>query len=146
MHRRALIREAMVRALVAADTRAAQRVHDHPWNERTALPALVVEDLGESQAAVTFGGLGAARAIEREYLVQVSAELQPLDDWARDRDELMAQVETAIANAALPGVKAVVPSGYEAVEATQGARPIVVGRQRFAVTYVTPANNPEALL
>jgi len=30
--------------------------------------------------------------------------------------------------------------------ATQGARPIVVGRQRFAVSYMTPANNPEALL
>jgi hypothetical protein len=146
MHRRALIREALVRALVDADTRADQRVYDHPWNERTQLPALVVEDLGESQAAVTFGGLGAARAIEREYLLQVSAELQPLDDWASARDELMAQVEAAVANAALPGVKAVVPAGYDAAEATQGARPIVVGRQRFAVSYMTPANNPEALL
>ncbi len=145
MHRRAQIREALVRLLVAANTTARHRVHDHPWNERTEFPALVVEDLGENQVAPTFGQ-GAARALERTYLLQISAELQQNDNWARDRDELMAEVEAAMAEAALPGVKNIVPAGYSADETPQGGRPVLAGRQRYEVTYVTPMNNPAAVL
>lgn len=145
IHRRRLIRADVCAALVAANTAAGSRVHDHPWNERTTFPALVVEDIGEQQQVTTMG-IGAARLVERELLLQVSAELQPADDWARARDDLMADIEAAVAGVVISGVKAIEPAGYSADEAAFGARPIVVGRQRFSITYITPMNNPAAVL
>ena len=145
IHVRRVIREALAAALVAANTAAGSRVFDHPWNERTVLPALVLEDLGEQQDAVSLG-TGAARALERRYLLQVSGEITTATNWARQRDDLMADVEAAVAGAAITGVKAIVPAGYTADEDKQGARPIAVGRQRFEVTYFTPMNNPAATL
>lgn len=143
MHRRRVIREAVVAGLVAAGTGAAGRVYDHPWNERTALPAIVVEDIGETQEAASFG-VGAARAVERRLLLQVTGELSTGTGWAAKRDDLMADIEAAVAGLVLPGVKAIVPAGYAADEDKQGARPIVMGRQRFEITYFTPMNNPAA--
>ena len=145
LHHRSVIRKAAVKALIDARTLADGRVYDHPWNERTVLPAIVVEDMGEGQEATTFGN-GAARAIERSFTLQISGELQPLDDMPETRDDLMAQIEVAMAGLQLPGVKAAVPIGYQADEATAGGRPVVVGRQRFQVTYITPMNNPAAVL
>ncbi len=144
-HHRTVIRRAAVRALVAARTAAGGRVFDHPWNEREQLPALVVEDLGEMQEATTLG-IGGARVVERRLMLQVSGEIEALDDWAGERDDLMAQVESAMAGLQVPGLKAIVPAGYAADEATRGATPLVVGRQRFEVSYVTPMNNPAAVL
>ena len=145
VHQRRLIREALVRVLIDAGTQAAARVFDHPWNEREDLPALVVEDLGEAQQATT-QGIGAARAVERVYMVEVGVEVEAIDDWAGARDDLLAEVEAAVAGASIPGVKAIVPAGYDAQGATTGARPVVTGKQRFEVTYITPMNNPGATL
>lgn len=141
LHHRTVIRNAAVKALIDASTSAGSRVYDHPWNERTTLPAIVVEDIGESQGTTTFGA-GAARHVDRSYDFEVIAELQPLDDMAATRDDLLAQIEAAIAGMQAPGLKAVVPMGYAAEEASAGGRPVVVGRQRFQATYITPMNNP----
>lgn len=144
-HQRSVIRQAIVRALVQARTRADGRVSDNPWNERTALPALVVEDLGEQQDVIGFGA-GPGVAVERQFLLQVRAELAPLDDPAAARDELIGEVEATLAGAAIAGVKAIVPAGYQADGAEQGGTQVVVGLQRFQVTYITPMNNPAAAM
>jgi hypothetical protein len=144
-HYRTVIRDAAVRALIDAGTNAHGRVYDHPWNDRDTLPAIVVEDLGETQAATTYGQ-GAARGVERVLLLEISGELQPLERMAPARDELMSQIETAIAELVVPGVKVIVPAGYQADESNNGGRQVVVGRQRFEVTYITPMNNPAAVL
>jgi len=145
LHRRRVIRQAVVQGLIDAATAAGSRVFDHAWNVRDTLPAIVVEDLSEDQQTPTFGA-GAARHLERRLLLQVSAELDSLGNPAADRDDLLAEIEVAVAGLQLPGVQAIVPAGYDSDEAMNGGRPLVVGRQRFEVTYLTPMNNPAVAL
>jgi hypothetical protein len=145
LHHRTVIRRAAVRALIDANTCAGDRVFDHPWNERDTLPAITLEDLGEFQEAPDYG-FERARTIQRRLTLQVSGEVEALDDWAAVRDDLMAQIEAAMAGLQVVGVKQVVPVGYSPDGPNNGARPTLVGRQRFEVTYLTPMNNPAAVL
>lgn len=142
IHARSAIRQALVAALAAGGTAAGARVYDTPSDVRAAWPALCVEDIGEMQAAVTLPG-GPARLIERRLLLEVTAELQQASGYAAARDALVADVETIAVHAALPGVKQIVPSGYQAELSNQGERPIAVGRQRFEVLYVTTQGAPD---
>lgn len=141
IHARAAIRQALVAALAAGGTAAGARVFDTPSDVRTAFPALVVEDAGELQSAPTLPG-GAGRLIERRLALEVTAELQQVSGYAAARDSLIADVEAIAATAALPGVKQIVPTGYAPDLSNNGERPIVVGRQRFEVLYVTTQGDP----
>lgn len=145
IHARTAIRQALTAALAAGGTTAGARVYDTPSDVRTAWPALVVEDAGELQGAPTLPG-GPARLIERRCIFEVSAELQQTSGYAAARDSLIADVEAIAASAALPGVKQIVPTGYMPELSNNGERPIVVGRQRFEVTYWTPQGNPSTTL
>lgn len=144
-HHRQTIRAAVVAALAAGGTAAAARVFDTPWNARVELPALVVEDEGEQQRSVAVYS-STKRPIERTLLLLVTVEVRQSDTYAAARDELVADVERIVATAALPGVKAVSPAGYEPDLAMDGDKPIAIGRQRFAVTYFTPQDDPSTAL
>lgn len=143
-HQRHIIREAVVALLAAGGTAAGSRVYDTPTDARTTFPALVVEDLGEQQSANTMPG-GPGRPIERKLAIEVTAELQQVANVARARDQLMADVEALLAAASIPGVKWIVPTGYVPESGVAGERPIVIGRQRFEVMYVTTQGDPSAM-
>ena len=142
-HQRHIVREAIVALLAAAGTAASTRVYDTPSDPRTVFPALVVEDDGEDQQVTsTFGGNAAARNVERTLRIVVTAEVQQNATYARARDQLLADVEAALATSAITGVKSVTPTGYRPDFSTAGERPIAVGRQSFDVTYITRQGNP----
>lgn len=142
IHQRHMIREAIVTLLAAAGTAAGARVHDTPTDVRTAFPALVVEDLFEQQQVNAHAQLG-QRPVERQLTLEVTGELQQTTGYALARDQLMAQVEAALGEAAIPGVKDIVPAGYAAELSREGERPIAVGRQRFVIAYITPQSRPD---
>jgi hypothetical protein len=144
-HARTAIRQALVAALAAGGTSAGARVYDTPTDVRTAWPALVVEDLGETQSALTLPG-GSARRVERRLLLEVTAELQQVSGYAAARDALVADVEAVAVGATLPGAKQIIPAGYAPDLSNAGERPIVVGRQRFEVLYVTTQGDPSTTL
>lgn len=146
-HQRAVIRGAIVNLLTAANTLAGARVIDHPTKPRTTLPAITVEDLGEEQTPVTPGG-GFHRKIKRGLLLEITAEVSKVGDYARERDQLCAQIETVLADVpvTVAGVDVVVPIGYAADMYTEGEKPICVGRQRFRISYITTQGNPAATL
>lgn len=142
-HHRKVIRQAITALLAAAGTSASTRVYDTPGDPRTEFPALTVEDFGEGQQVTSaLGGGMANRIVERTLDIVINAEVQQVNDYAGARDDLLAQVEVALANSAIAGVKVITPTGYQPDTSFQGERPIAVGRQRFAVTYCTPQGNP----
>lgn len=143
-HQRHVIREAIVALLTAGGTAAGARVYDTPTDPRVAFPALVVEDLGEDQRANTMPG-GPARPIERRMVIEVTAEVQQISAYARTRDQLLADVESLLAAAVIPGVKSIVPTGYVPDRDGSGERPIAIGRQRFEVMYMTTQGNPSSM-
>lgn len=145
IHARTAIRQALVAALAAGGTTAGARVYDTPSDVRTAWPALVVDDLGEQQIALTLPG-GPGRRVERRLVLEVTAELQQTTGYAAARDALVADVEAIAVAATLPGAKQIVPAGYAPDLSNNGERPLVVGRQRFVVTYVTTQGDPSTPL
>lgn len=142
-HQRKVIRQAITSLLASAGTAASTRVYDTPGDPRTTFPALTVEDMGESQQVTsTLGGGMAGRIVERALDIVISAEVQQNGDYAGARDDLLAQVEVALATSAIAGVKVITPTGYQPDTSFQGERPIAVGRQRFDVVYMTTQGNP----
>lgn len=144
-HARRAIREALVAVLAGGATLAGARVYDNPTDPRHAFPALTVFDGSEQQRAESMPA-GPARPIGRLYSVEVTAEVQQVSGYAATRDDLLAQVETLLAAAALPGIKSITPAGFDAGQYVEGERPIAVGRQRFEVLYYTTQGNPAATL
>lgn len=146
-HQRHVIREALVALLAAGGTAAGTRVYDHPYDPRTTFPALSIVDLGEDQQAESMPA-DAGRPVERRYTIEVTAEVQQTANYARQRDQLVADVEAIFASASLTitACKSVTPAGYTPQLDVTGDRPIAVGRQRFEVLYFTPQGNPSISL
>lgn len=144
IHQRHVIREALVALLAAGNTAAGGRVYDTPTDARMVFPALVVEDLGESQRAKTMPG-GPLRPVERLMALEVTVEVQQVAAYARARDQIMADVESILAAASIAGVKSIVPTGYMPDRDGGGERPIAIGRQRFEVMYMTTQGNPASM-
>lgn len=146
-HQRYVIREAIAALLAAGSTDAGARVFDHPVDPRTAFPALTIFDVLEQQQPLTMPR-GPARVIERELEMEICAEVQQVSNYARARDQLLAQVEVLLASAAIAGVKSITPAGYAPQihhhELPTGERPIAIGRQRFKVLYYTPQGDPSS--
>lgn len=140
IHQRHVIREAIVARLAAGGTAAGARVYEHPTDPRTGFPALQVEDVAETQQMQTLP-FGASATVERELLIDITAELQQTSAYARARDQLLADVESLLMSTPIPGVRVIRPAGYQA-ETLPGERPIALGRQRFALVYHTTAGNP----
>jgi hypothetical protein len=155
-HARRTIREAVVTALAGAGIVAAGRVHDHPYNPRTAFPALVIEDVGANFSdgnvteAQSIMALGTQVDIERRYRFAVIVEVQQSTQAARERDDLCAEVETAMDAAFnagdIPGVKHVHPIAYQASDSNEGEKPIRRGLQVFEALYITPLGAPSTFL
>ena len=142
-HQRHVIRDSVVALLAAAGTTAGTRVYDSVYDTRTVFPALLVEDLGEDQVVATVYAAGRAnRQVNRTLHLAVTAEIQQTTGYATARDALLAQVEVALANAVIAGVKDISPSGYRPDLSVSGDRPITIGQQRFTVSYNTPQGNP----
>lgn len=146
-HQRHVIREALVALLAAGGTAAGSRVYDHPFDPRTVFPALSVVDVGEQQQAESMPA-DSGRPIERVYTLEVTAEVQQTTNYARQRDQLLAEVESIFASASMTitQMKMITPSGYAPLMDLTGDRPIAVGRQRFDVLYFTTQGNPAASL
>jgi len=146
-HQRHVIREALVALLAAGGTAAGARVYDHPFDPRTTFPALSVADVGEQQQSESMPA-DSGRPIERLYTLEVSAEVQQTANYARQRDQLLADVEAIFATASLTvtQMKMITPSGYAPLMDLTGDRPIAVGRQRFDILYFTTQGNPAASL
>ena len=145
-HHRRVIREAVVAALIAASTAAGSRVYDHPYNDRKTFPALVVEDLGanfsdgnvtEAQAFMDLNG-----SVERRYRFVVIAEIQQSDTAARERDDLVAEVEATLTITSITGCKSISPVLYQASDGNSGDKPIRRGLQVFEAYYITAAGDP----
>lgn len=146
IHQRRAIRQAVAAVLQAAAIVPAAQVHDNPSAPRTVFPALVIEDDTEPQAAITRPA-GVDRAIERRYRFSVAVEVRQAGTaYADTRDDLCAAVEAALAAASLPGVKAVVPVGWQASNSMSHEYPITVGQQSFEALYYTSQGNPSAAL
>lgn len=141
-HHRHVIREAVVALLIAAGTSAGARVYDTPTDPRRAFPALTVEDLGEQQQNLTTAR-GPGATVRRTLVLEVAAEVQQTTGYARDRDQLLADVETAMAGADISGVQLIKPAGYAPDTVPGLERPIAVGRQRFEITYLTTQGAPD---
>lgn len=154
-HQRHLIREALVALLAGGGTLAGPRVYDHPYDPRSAFPALSVVDVTEQQQALSMPA-DVGRPIERVLLLEVTAEVQQVANYARTRDQLLAEVETLFAGATLTvtAAKSITPAGYAPGADSIGApsmnvtgdRPIAIGRQRFEILYFTPQGNPATSL
>lgn len=144
IHVRHVIRQAIVDRLLSGSTAAGARVFDHPTDPRTVFPALVVEDFAETQSMPTAPG-GPQRIVERELLIDVRAEVQQSGNYALERDQLIADVEALLMGAPFLGVRNIELRGYDAT--TQpGERPLAIGRQRFAITYMTTAADPSTAI
>ena len=142
-HQRKQIRAAIVALLQSASTAASTRVYDTPVDDRTVWPALVVEDAGEDQRVGSgFGGM-AGRMIERTINIVITAEVKQTTGYAGARDDLIGQVEVALATSGIAGVKVITPSGFQAELSAVGDQPVALGRQRFEVEYFTTQGNPE---
>lgn len=144
-HQRQLIREAIVALLAAGGTAAGSRVYDNPSDPRTQWPALVVEDLAEQQRAEAMPR-GPLRPIERTLVLQITAEVQQTTAYARQRDQLLADVEALLAGAAIAGIKSITPAGFQGDLSAEGERPIAIGRQRFEVLFYTPQGDPSTAI
>lgn len=146
-HQRQVIREAIVALLAAGGTAAGSRVHDHPYDLRTTFPALTVADVTERQERAAMPA-GPNSPIERVLVLEIGAEVQQVAGYARQRDQLLADVERLLASAAIAGVKAITPAGYAPLAdiPTGLDRPACVGRQRFEILYFTPQGDPATTL
>lgn len=146
-HQRHLIREALVALLAAGGTPAGARVYDHPYDPRATFPALSVVDVGEQQQAESMPA-DAGRPIERVLTLEVTAEVQQTANYARLRDQLLADVESIFASASLTvtSLKSITPAGYAPSLDVTAERPIAIGRQRFEVLYFTTQGNPATAL
>lgn len=144
-HQRHVIREAIVATLAAGGTAAGARVYDHPYDPRATFPALCIADITEQQQPLSMPA-GALRPIERVLVLEITAEVQQTSNYARQRDQLLADVETLLATATIAGVKSITPSGYAPMSDASVERPIAIGRQRFEILYFTPQGNPAATL
>ena len=142
-HQRKQIRAAIVAQLIAASTAASTRVYDNPVDDRSVFPTLVVEDDGEGQSVGSgFGGM-AGRIIERTLNLLITAEVKQNAGYAGARDDLIGQVEVALATSGIAGVKSITPTGFQPELSAVGDQPVALGRQRFDVVYLTTQGNPE---
>ena len=140
-HHRHVIRAAVVAVLIAADTSACARVYDTPTDPRRTFPALTVEDMGEQQQVLsTARGPGAT--LRRTLVLEIAAEVQQTTGYAQERDQLLADVEIAMAGAVISGVQIIKPTGYAPDTVPGMERPIAIGRQRFEITYLTTQGTP----
>ena len=146
-HQRHLIREALVALLAGGGTLAGARVYDHAYDPLAAFPALDVTDVVEQQSAESMPA-DADRPVERVFTLEVAAKVQQTANYARTRDQLLAEVEVLFASAALsiPAIKSVTPAGYAPSFDATASQPIAVGRQRFEVFYITPQGAPATSL
>lgn len=144
-HQRHLIREAIVALLAAGGTAAGTRVFDHPYDPRETFPALGVVDVTEPQQALSMPA-GTDRPIERTLVLEIAAEVQQISQYARQRDQLLADVERLLAGALIAGVKSITPAGYAPLLDVSGDKPIAIGRQRFEILYYTPQGDPATTL
>ena len=144
-HQRHVIREAIVALLAAAGTAAGTRVFDHPYDPRETFPALTVEDDSEAQSAMAIHS-AVSGPLERNYRFVVTAEVQQSDNAARQRDQLLADVERLLAAASLAGVKSITPLSYQPSQHDSGQKPIRLGHQMFEAIYVTPQGDPSTAI
>ena len=143
VHQRAVIRDAVVALLAAAGTAAGTRVYSTVYDPRSTFPALCVEDAGEDQSVVPVYAAGrAGRKIERTLSLTITAEIQQSTSYATERDGLLAEVEVALANAAIAGVTDIRPAGYRTDLSVMADLPITIGQQRYTLTYTTTQGNP----
>jgi hypothetical protein len=154
IHARTTILEAFATAIRDARTIAGSRVYVHPRNDRTEFPALVIEEYGakhsEGTATEAQGVIDMAGNIERRFRIAVVPEIQSTGNPVRDRNTLLAEVETAIEAAfqagEITGAKQITPVGYAADDSDNSDRPIRRGVQVFEVKYFTPAGDPTTTL
>lgn len=144
-HLRDTIRSTIVLLLKAAGTTAGQRVLDHPYDPRDVFPCLVLQDGPEQQRVETMP-FDDARSVERSYELVVTAEVQQIEGYAQARGRLLAEVESVLADAQIPGIKSITPVGYRPDTDVMNDRPIVIGHQHFSVLYFTPQGDPSTAL
>lgn len=137
-HARGVIRQAVIQRLLDQVPQVAGRVLDHPVDSRTTFPSISVEDAGEQQQRSTVPA-GPGAVIERVLLLDVVVELrQQSSDFVVTRDELLAAVENALLGEPIPRVRDIQPRAYQP-ESVPAEHTLAVGRQRFAITYLTTA-------
>lgn len=145
IHHRHIIREAICAALAAGGTAAAGRVFDEPHDVRTVFPSLSVWDVAEDQRAESMMVESLAdRIIGRQLTIEVRAEVAQVATAGRTRDQLLADVERILSTVPIDGVKSITPAGYAPQRDNTAELPLLVGRQRFEITYYTSQGDPSA--
>lgn len=143
-HVRATIRNAVVAALIAANTAAGTRVYAHRVDPLDAakLPALTVEAMDEDIQIEVQGR--PAIVVQRNLRLRVTACVKTTPD---DLDNLLAQVETCMANSqSIGGAKIIEIGSLRGDVSGDLQRPLYQGSQAFLVTYYTSQANPGAAL
>jgi len=144
-HQRHVIREAVVAALIAANTSAGSRVDEEPYDlvEAADCPHLSVDDDSEAQEPLTVHG---DPLLQRSYRFIVTAQIVQNTNASRARDQLLADVEACLAATSLPGVQSIRPLSYQPAQRDEGQQRIRIGHQLFEVIYVTSQGDPSTAL
>lgn len=142
-HHRAVIREAVVAALAAANTLAGARVDEEPYDADEEFPSLAVEDESETQERLS---VDSTLALQRSYRFIVTAQVCQNTLASRARDQLLAEVEACLATATLPGVLSIRPLSYQPASRNEGERRIRIGHQLFEAVYMTSQADPSTSL
>lgn len=145
MHVREQIAQAVVTALTGLSTTGAHVFRDRDTVENplqgVELPGIVVTDDGEP---AEISSLGQSRLLERRMRLTVEAHVKALSGYSTQMNQILLEVEVAIANASLPVAK--YPTLVELTNreiAEGGDTPCVRQAFHFEVFYITAHNAPD---
>jgi len=147
-HVREQIASAAVTALTGLATTGARVFRDRDTEasplEAAELPALVIEDDGDPAEIVS---LGQGRVLERRMRLTVTAHVKALSGYSAALNEILKEVEVALAGAALGGAKYAALAEVGARELSEaGDAPAVRQAFVFEFLYYTAHNAPDVAL
>lgn len=147
-HVREQIAVAFVNALTGLATTGANVWRERDTDERplreAELPALLVDDDGEPAEIST---LGTARILTRRMRLRVTAHVRALTGAGTSLNQILKEVEIAVAGISSAAFKYSSITDVSAREASEGAdRPVMRQSFNFDVLYMTAHNAPDVPL
>jgi len=148
-HVREQITVAALSALTGLATTGARVFRDRDTSERpldpdTEVPGLTIEDDGEPSERIT---IDSSQVLERRMRLRVTAHVKAASGYSSSMNQILKEVEIAIAGATLAGAKDVSLVELAARETSQAAdKPTVRQAFNFEVLYFTVAGAPDTAL
>lgn len=148
-HVREQIAVAFIAAITGLATTGARVYRDRdteaePLDPNTELPALVVEDDGDPAEIIT---LGNSRILERQMRVTVTAHVKALSGASTQLNQILKELEIALALAPLGGAKySVIASVAQRESSAAGDQPAKRQSFGFDLLYYTQHDVPDVAL